>query len=273
MAPSRKSYSSRPVASDTTARIHATLEGLGYQRTKSDACINVQTQGGQTHYIALYVNEHLFVSPSLDKIQHVKDGLRRKYGIKDRGKAKCILGIQIHRCANGGIFLSQCAHLEDVLLRLGYAEGCTTPTPMQANQQLRVAPEDHQPTASFRARYLQAVGPLTYVLGTRPYMCYAVDVLGRHAARPHSSHWAAVIRVLTYIRGTPLSNGWMTRHLPGLRHTQARIGAPDPQRHARLWATPLSSHLAPCPGCQNCSRASPGPQTMPSTLASGMRDD
>ncbi|GAA5884701.1 hypothetical protein JCM3774_001880 [Rhodotorula dairenensis] len=38
-------------------RIHATLEGLGYRRTNSDACIYVRSEGGPTHYIALYVDE------------------------------------------------------------------------------------------------------------------------------------------------------------------------------------------------------------------------
>ncbi|GAA5871005.1 hypothetical protein JCM3774_003501 [Rhodotorula dairenensis] len=155
-------------------RTHATLEGLGYRRTKSDACI-----------------------------YRIKDGLKREYGIKDLGEAKSILGIQVHRRSNGGLFLSQRAYLEDVLLRLGYADGRTAPTPMQPSLQLAVAPEDHQPTPAFRSRYLQAVGSLMYaMLGTRPDLCYAVGVLSRHAARPDNSHWAAVIRVLAYIKGT-----------------------------------------------------------------------
>ncbi|GAA5983671.1 hypothetical protein JCM10908_000376 [Rhodotorula pacifica] len=137
--------------------------------------------------MALYVGDLLFVSPSLDKLQRMKNGLRRKYGIKDLGKAKFILCIQGHCHADGGIFPLQ--------------QGCTAPTPMQANQQLHVAPEDHQP--SFRACYLQAVGLLMYaMLGTCLNLCYAVGVLGRHAARPDNSHWAANIRVLAYIKGT-----------------------------------------------------------------------
>ncbi|GAA5888253.1 hypothetical protein JCM3774_003595 [Rhodotorula dairenensis] len=69
--------------------------------------------------------------------------------------------------------------------------------------QLADTPEDHQPSPAFRSRYLQAVGSLMYaMLGTRPGLCYAVGVLGRHVARPDKSHWAAVIRVLAYIKGT-----------------------------------------------------------------------
>ncbi|GAA5883821.1 hypothetical protein JCM3774_005813 [Rhodotorula dairenensis] len=40
------------------------------------------------------------------------------------------------------------------------------------------------------------------MLATRLDLCYAVGVLGRHAARPDNLHWAAVIRVLAYVKGT-----------------------------------------------------------------------
>ncbi|GEM12711.1 gag-Pol polyprotein [Rhodotorula toruloides] len=73
--------------------------------------------GGVHHYIALYVDDLLFVSPSLDEITRVKAGLKEEYGIKDLGAAKFILGIQIHQRSDGSLFLSQRAYLEDVLLR------------------------------------------------------------------------------------------------------------------------------------------------------------
>ncbi|GAA5827655.1 hypothetical protein JCM3770_001053, partial [Rhodotorula araucariae] len=56
-------------------RIHATLARLGYTRTRSDACIYVRRAGGVAHYIALYVDDLLFVSPSLDEVARIKTGL------------------------------------------------------------------------------------------------------------------------------------------------------------------------------------------------------
>ena len=176
-------------------------------------------------------------------------------------EAKFILGIQVHRRENGGIFLSQRAYLEDVLLRLGHADGRTSPTPMQPNLQLAVASEDHQPTPAFRSRYLQAVGSLMYaMLGTRPDLCYAVGVLGRHAARPDASHWAAIVRVLQYIKGTlDMGRDFQPDDspMPVLRRTPILTGMPAVSHRARLWATPLSSPPAPSPGRPSCSRASP----------------
>ncbi|GAA5974496.1 hypothetical protein JCM8115_000846, partial [Rhodotorula mucilaginosa] len=71
-------------------------------------------RGGHTHYIALYVDDLLIVSPALNEIQQIKDGLKATYPIL--GEAKFIF--QVHCRSHGGIFLSHCAHLEDVLLRL-----------------------------------------------------------------------------------------------------------------------------------------------------------
>ncbi|GAA5945328.1 uncharacterized protein JCM15063_001077, partial [Sporobolomyces koalae] len=184
-------------------KIDATLRRLGYLRTKSDACIYVCERGGEFHYIALYVDDLLFISSSLEEITRCKDGLREEYGIKDLGEAKFILGIQNHRRQDRSIFLSQKAYLEDVLLRLGQAGCRTAPTPMIPNSQLQLAPEDHSPSPSFRTRYLQAIGSLMYaMLGTRPDLAHVVGVLGRHSARPNATHWAAVLRCLQYIKGT-----------------------------------------------------------------------
>ncbi|GAA5828529.1 hypothetical protein JCM3770_005842 [Rhodotorula araucariae] len=88
--------------------------------------------------------------------------LKEEYGIKDVGKARFILGIQIHRHANGRVFLSQRAYFKDA-----------------------------------------AVGSLMYaMLGTRPDLAEAVGVLGRHANRPDSSHWAAAVCICQYLKGT-----------------------------------------------------------------------
>ncbi|GAA6056497.1 hypothetical protein JCM3770_007031, partial [Rhodotorula araucariae] len=155
------------------------------------------------HYVALHVDDLLFVSPSLDQITQVNTGLKEEYGIKDLGQTRFILGIQVHRRANGGVFLSQRAYLEDVLLCLSQAGCRTAPTPMIPLLQLRAAPEDHTPLPLFRRRYLQAVGSLVYaMLGTLPDLTHAVSVLGRHTNCPDDSHWAAAVRICHYLKGT-----------------------------------------------------------------------
>lgn len=71
------------------------------------------------------------------------------------------------------------------------------------NQQLTAAGTGHAPSPELRCRYLQTVGSLMYaMLGTCPDLAFAMGVLGCFASKPDNSHWAAVKRLLHYIKGT-----------------------------------------------------------------------
>ena len=178
------------------------------------------------HYIALDVNNLLFVSPDLNKMIDPADQGRPQMRVQPQGSCdtKFILGMQVHHCLNGRIFLSQRTYLKN------YADGEAAPTPMQPNLQFAVAPEGHQPTPAFRSRYLQANGSLMYaMLGTWPHLC-AVGVLGLHAARPDNSHSTAVVRVLVYIKGT--LNSGLESQLDNLAFTSVEVYSDSDLVHA-----------------------------------------
>ncbi|SGZ30866.1 BQ5605_C046g12249 [Microbotryum silenes-dioicae] len=80
------------------------LKNLGYKATGTDHCIYSRIDDQQwSHYIALYVDDLLIVSPALDEIERVISGLEQQYGVKQLGPAEYILGIQIRRLDNGSI--------------------------------------------------------------------------------------------------------------------------------------------------------------------------
>lgn len=159
--------SSRPVASGITAS--TLLSKASGTCAPSRMRASMFGARGCNIYIALYVGDLLSVLPDLPECQRVGDGLKREYDIKDLGEANFILGIQVHWSENGGIFTLQRAYLENILLRLGDADGRSAPTPKQPNLQLAVASMDHQSTPAFRSRYLQAAGSVMYaMLRTQP---------------------------------------------------------------------------------------------------------
>ena len=52
-------------------------------------------------------------------------------------------------------------------------------------------------------QYQEAVGCLTYAaITTRPDIAYASALVGRFSADPSTAHWAAVKRILRYLRET-----------------------------------------------------------------------
>ena len=85
--------------------IDSVLKQLGFTRLKSDFGIYVKGEGEDAVYIALYVDDLFLVGKKLGEIKEVKDGLCTQFKMKDPGKARFLLGIEIRRQANGDVFL------------------------------------------------------------------------------------------------------------------------------------------------------------------------
>ena len=50
--------------------------------------------------------------------------------------------------------------------------------------------------------YRTLVGSLVYLTITRPDIAYAVHIVSQFVASPTTVHWAVVLRILRYLRGT-----------------------------------------------------------------------
>ncbi|PNY10972.1 gag-pol polyprotein [Trifolium pratense] len=63
------------------------------------------------------------------------------------------------------------------------------------------APSDGVPLSD-PTLYHTLVGSLVYLTITRPDIAYAVHVISQFVVSPTTVHWAAVLRILRYLRGT-----------------------------------------------------------------------
>ncbi|SCZ97570.1 BZ3501_MvSof-1269-A2-R1_Chr1-2g01129 [Microbotryum saponariae] len=172
--------------------IDASLRALGYTATGTDHCVYSWLDDRQCpHYIALYVDDLLMISPELAEIERVISGLDQRYGVKRLGPAEYILGIQIRRFDDGSIALSQERYIMDVLARFHFDTTTRgTTVPMTPGLSLTAIPG--QGTERIRSWYLQAIGSLLYIsLGTRPDIAFAVSYLARFANNPGRRHWIA----------------------------------------------------------------------------------
>ena len=50
--------------------------------------------------------------------------------------------------------------------------------------------------------YRQLVGSLVYLTVTRPDIAHAIHLVSQFLSAPHSTHYAAVLHILRYIKGT-----------------------------------------------------------------------
>ncbi|SGY55182.1 BQ5605_C006g03983 [Microbotryum silenes-dioicae] len=179
--------------------IDASLRALGYTATGTDHCIYSRLDDLQRpHYIALYVDDLLMISPDLAEIEQY------------------ILGIQIRRLDDGSIALSQERYIMDVLARFHFDTTTRgTTVPMTPGLSLTAIPG--QGTEQIRSWYLQAIGSLLYIsLGTRPDIAFAVSYLARFANNPGQRHWIAVKHVLRYLRATYRDELLYTRGKTGI---------------------------------------------------------
>ncbi|SCZ95597.1 BZ3500_MvSof-1268-A1-R1_C054g00230 [Microbotryum saponariae] len=140
--------------------IDASLRDLGYTATGTDHCVYSRIDDRRRpHYIALYVDDLLMISPDLAEIERVISGLEQRYGIR--------------RLEDGSIALSQERYIMDVLARFHFDTTTRgTTVPMTPGLSLTAIPG--QGTERIRSWYLQAIGSLLYIsLGTRPDIAFA----------------------------------------------------------------------------------------------------
>ena len=181
------------------------LQQTGFQKSNSEPCLFSRGSGEQQVLLAVYVDDQIIMSKSLQQVKQVKAAMSQAFAIKDLGDASYVLGIAITRDrANRKLQMSQGQYLTDILARFNMLECKGIGTPMDANQKLhrgsRLAAEQE---VVERLPYQRLVGSIMYaMIGTRPDLAYAVGVLAQHMQQPRKAHWKAAQRVLCYVQAT-----------------------------------------------------------------------
>ena len=110
------------------------------------------------------------------------------------------MGIEIVQ-SNSGVVMSQRKYVLDILEESGMLDYQLVDTPMDPN--VKLVPGQGEPLRD-PGRYRRLVGRLNYLTITRPDISFPVSVVSQFLQSPCDSHWDAVIRILRYIKGTPI---------------------------------------------------------------------
>jgi len=159
--------------------------------------------------LVVYVDDFLVVATSLALMTVAKSELLSAYKCVDQGEVSWFLNMRVKRdAATGGISLDQSQYTLRVLERFGMLESNPVSTPADPGHVLTVAmcpdEEDVDHVEEMRGKpYRAAVGALMHLMvSTRPDIAAAVSSVARFASNPGRGHWAAVKRILRYLRGT-----------------------------------------------------------------------
>ena len=89
--------------------------------------------------------------------------------------------------------------LLDLLFKAGIIDNKTVSTPLEYNAKL--TPLDGEPISD-ATRYHQLVGSLIYLTVTYLDISYAVGMVTKFMDAPRFVHYAAILRILRYVKGT-----------------------------------------------------------------------
>ncbi|CAJ2636501.1 unnamed protein product [Trifolium pratense] len=156
--------------------------------------------------IAVYVDD-LNIIGTNKEIKEARDYLKKEFEMKDLGKTKFCLGLQIEYTKNG-ILVHQSNYTERVLKRFNMDKANPLSTPMM-DRTLNVEKdpfrpkEENETDLGSEVPYLSAIGALMYLANcTRPDIAFAVNLLARFSSCPTKRHWKGIKHIFRYLRGT-----------------------------------------------------------------------
>ena len=180
----------------------------GFSRSQFDACVYIKVISSTiVIYMLLYVDDILIACKSKQEIVKLKTILKQEFEMKDLGRARKILGMEITRDRKNRILtLTQSSYLQKVLDRFGMNDAKSVNTPLAHHFKLSL---DQCPSSAEEEKYMEkvpyasAVGSLMYsMVCTRPDLAYSVSMVSRYMANPGKEHWSALKWILRYVKGS-----------------------------------------------------------------------
>ncbi|RVW98117.1 Retrovirus-related Pol polyprotein from transposon TNT 1-94 [Vitis vinifera] len=156
------------------AKFSSTIFRLGYTASPYDSALFLRRTDKGTILLLLYVDDMIITGDDLSGIQELKDFLN-------------------------GLYITQAKYASDLLSQAGLTNSKTVDTPVELNAHLTPLGGKLLSNPSL---YRRLVGSLVYLTVTRPDISYAIHQVSQYLSAPRSTHYAAVLRILRYLKGT-----------------------------------------------------------------------
>jgi hypothetical protein len=140
-------------------------------------------------------------------IDEARNLLKMEFEMKDLGKTKFCLGLQLEHLPTG-ILIHQSAYAQKVLSKFNMDKAYPSKTPMivctlERNKDPFRPRDEGEEILGPEYPYLSAIRALMYLANnTRPDIAFVVNLLARYSASPTKRHWTGIKNILRYIHGT-----------------------------------------------------------------------
>uniref|UniRef100_A0A2N9IPC5 Integrase catalytic domain-containing protein n=1 Tax=Fagus sylvatica TaxID=28930 RepID=A0A2N9IPC5_FAGSY len=180
------------------AKFSSTISQHGFSASSYDSALFFRRSDHGITLLLLYVDDMIITGDDVQGIQDLKRFLGQHFEMKDLGPLSYFLGLEVSSSSDG-YYLTQAKYTSDLISRAGITDSKIVDTPIEYNNRLNTHDGEPLPDATL---YRQLVGSLVYLTVTRPDISYAVHIVSQFMAAPRSLHYAAVLRILRYLKGT-----------------------------------------------------------------------
>nr|GEW03957.1 putative ribonuclease H-like domain-containing protein [Tanacetum cinerariifolium] len=180
-------------------RFTLAMRKYGFKQSNSDHTLFLKRKGKLVTCLIIYFDDMIITGNDEEEMTRLRTNLFKEFEMKDLGRLKYFLGIEVLR-SKQGIFICQKKYVLDLLAETGMIDCKPVDTPMMVNQKLYM---EEKAKLADKGRYQWIVGKLIYLSHTRPDIAYAVGVVSQFMHQPQISHMKAVLRIIRYLKGTP----------------------------------------------------------------------
>jgi hypothetical protein len=178
----------------------------GLCQSKSDPCLFVRRQQGESLIVIIYVDDTLVFYNNKTSFTKLANHLKQHFEIRILPATRFV-GVDIVRDpVNHRIFLHQSSYAIKLLEKFKMANCNPKFTPSDPNVQLSKGTPTKEANPSsdpLLNRYREIIGGVMYLaVSTRPDMAQALNVLARFSEDPQNVHVTAAKHLLAYLKGT-----------------------------------------------------------------------
>jgi hypothetical protein len=155
-------------------------------------------------YLLLYVDDILYFGNSNDEINHLRNVLHNNFKMKDMGKIKKYLNINVIQDLDKGVtIINQHDYLQNLLKMYNMSDCKPLSLPIDKNFKFELLKRDCSESPSIESNCRKLIGCLMYaVMGSRPDLCSVVTMLSRYQGCASELLYSLLKNVLRYVKGT-----------------------------------------------------------------------
>ena len=169
-------------------------------------CVFIKKSETGFAIIAVYVDDLNLVG-TLEELTKTVEYLKKEFEMKDLGKTKFCIDLQIEHFPNG-VLVHQSTYIKKILKRFNMDKAHPLSSPMVVRS-LDVKNDSFRPCEKGEellvpeVSYLSVIGALMYLANcTRPNIVFSVNLLARYSSAPTRRHWKGIQHILRYISET-----------------------------------------------------------------------